>query len=79
MALPTASDIPAEMEAQGLTRYRLALEAGVNQSALSRYFSGKRGLNIDSMDKILDALGYRFVPPGKNQAVLSLKRAGDRH
>lgn len=52
----------------GKTRYQIAQESGVEQSALSRFMSGERGLNTVSLDALADVLGLRIVvdkPRGK--------------
>lgn len=44
------------IEASGKTRYRIAQESGVAESALSRLMSGERGLSIDALERLADAL-----------------------
>ena len=53
--------IKAAIAASGETRYRIAKESGVTQGQLSRLVSGERGLTIESVDKLADALGYKIV------------------
>ncbi len=48
------------IQASGLSRYRIAQESGVSESALSRLVSGERpSLSVDSCEAILATLGYR--------------------
>jgi transcriptional regulator with XRE-family HTH domain len=45
----------------GVSRYQLARETGVQESALSRFVSGERGLTMDSIDKVAEALELEVV------------------
>lgn len=38
----------------GLTRYQIAKETGIDESALAKFYNGKRGLSMDA----LNALGH---------------------
>ena len=49
------------MERSGMTRYEIAKQAGIEQSSLSRFFSGDRGLSQDAIDAICKLLGLRLV------------------
>ena len=41
------------IDQSGITRYRIAKEAGINESALAQFYNGHRGLSM----KVLNALG----------------------
>lgn len=41
---------------------RLARDAGVSQSQVSRFVSGQRGVNIDTMERLLGTLGLELRP-----------------
>jgi len=43
------------------SRYRIAEQSGVSQGQLSRFVSGERGLSIDNIEKVADALGLEIV------------------
>jgi len=45
----------------GMSRYRLALESGVDETALSRFVRAERGLSMESIDAIADVLGLQVV------------------
>jgi plasmid maintenance system antidote protein VapI len=45
----------------GVSRYRIAKDTGIEQSALSRFISGERGLSQDAIDTLADYLGLRIV------------------
>lgn len=49
------------MERSGMTRYEIAKRAGVEQSSLSRFFSGERGLSQDAIDALCALLRLRLV------------------
>src|SRR5262249_8078751 len=49
------------IESSGVSRYVLARSVGVSDSALSRFMSGERGLNLASLDKPADALGLEII------------------
>lgn len=44
-----------------MTRYRLSLEAGVDQGQLSRFVLGKGQLTFNTLDRIGQVLRLRFV------------------
>jgi len=57
------------IETSSETRYRIAIETGVSEAALSRFVSGKRGLSLDALDKLAAHLGLALLPIiGKNAA-----------
>lgn len=45
----------------GVTRYRIAKDTEIEESALSRFMSGKRGLSMEAIDRLLDYLGLEVV------------------
>lgn len=51
------------IESCGKTRYRIAQETGISQSALSRFLSGERGLSIEALDVLLPYLGIVVKAP----------------
>lgn len=50
-----------------LTHKILSQNSGVNSSVLSSYLSGKRTINIDSLEKLMEALGMTLVCYGEPQ------------
>ena len=40
----------------GLTAYRVAVLSRVDTGALSKFLAGKRGLSLDAVDRIVEAL-----------------------
>ena len=45
----------------GKTRYRIAQDTDIAESALSRFMSGERGLSMEALDRLLDYLGLEVV------------------
>jgi predicted transcriptional regulator len=45
----------------GVTRYRIAKETGIEQSALSRFVRRKVGLDLSSVDLLAQYLGLELV------------------
>lgn len=52
--------------AAGENRHRIALATGVQESTLSRFVRGERGLDLTSVDKLAAYLGLELVPKGRN-------------
>ena len=52
------------IEDSGLSRYRISQKSGVEQSALSRFLSGERGLSTSSLDKLAELLDLELVTRG---------------
>ena len=50
-----------------LTRYRIAKETGVSESALSRFVNGERSLNLSTIDLLADLLGLEVSVKKKGQ------------
>ncbi len=40
----------------GLTRYRIAQESGISQTALALFYNGRRGLSSKALDKLGECL-----------------------
>ena len=60
--MPTISDvIRHEMTVCGESRYKVSQETGIEQSALSRFMSGERGLSMEALDVLAEYFGYKLV------------------
>ena len=46
----------------GETRYSLAQRMGIAESTLSRFVNGSRGLSMDVLDRLFDALDLEITP-----------------
>jgi transcriptional regulator with XRE-family HTH domain len=40
----------------GLTRYQIAKETGIDESALAKFYNGRRGLSMDALNALGDFL-----------------------
>jgi transcriptional regulator with XRE-family HTH domain len=61
MSKTLSDQIRAAIRKCGMTRYRLAAEARVDQGALSRFINGKSGLSIAALDRISEIIGLRVA------------------
>jgi transcriptional regulator with XRE-family HTH domain len=52
--------LKAAIKASGLTYYRISKDAGITETAIARFMSGERGLNIDTAAKICAALNLEL-------------------
>ena len=59
----------------GITEYRLSLEAGVDQSVLSKFMRGD-GTSTRTLDAIAEVLRFRLEMQGPRVSVLKKKRKG---
>jgi hypothetical protein len=51
----------------GVSRYRISVESGIAESVLSRFVRGERGLNSDSIDRLMECLGLEIRPRRKRK------------
>jgi transcriptional regulator with XRE-family HTH domain len=49
------------VETADVTRYRIAQETGIEESALSRFISRERGLGMESLDALAEYFGLELV------------------
>lgn len=56
-----SGQLRAAIEAAPVSRYRIAKETGLEQSALSRFVRVKKGLDLSSVDKLAEYLGLELV------------------
>jgi len=54
-------ELQRRIQASGKSRYALSKETGIEESALSRFMAGTRGLSIDSIEKLAKALGCEII------------------
>lgn len=54
----------------GLSRYRICLECGVEESTLSRFMSGSSAITTDTLDKLAAVLRLRIVCDGPRAELL---------
>ena len=49
------------------SRYRIAKETKIDQSALSRFVSGERGLPVDKLELVADSIGLEIIVRRKGE------------
>ena len=58
--------------------YRIAKDSGVGAAQLGRFMSGKRGLSLDSLDRIFEALELQIVSKQTGQTEPPAKKTRSR-
>jgi predicted transcriptional regulator len=56
-----SDQIRKAVDASGLSRYRIAKEIGIVESAMSKFMSGKGGLSMEKIDALADLLGLSLA------------------
>jgi transcriptional regulator with XRE-family HTH domain len=51
---------------RGKSRYQIAKETGIDESALSRFVNGERGVSMAVLDKLGECLGLAIVQVKKS-------------
>ena len=49
------------IDASGVTRYRIAVDTGIDESALAKFYNGHRGLSFENLDRLSEYLKLRIV------------------
>ncbi len=49
----------------GLTRYQIAKETGIDESALAKFYNGHRGLSMDALNALGECLQLTIQPGRK--------------
>ena len=44
------------IDESGLTRYQIAKETGIDESALAKFYNGHRGLSLEALDRLAECL-----------------------
>jgi transcriptional regulator with XRE-family HTH domain len=63
MATMFEEAVRAAIQVSGITYTQLAKEAKVDGTSLGRFMSGERGLNSETLGRILDTLGCTLTAP----------------
>ena len=58
-----ADQIRRAVAAQGLSKYRLAKNTGINESTVGRFLNGKGSLSLASAETVMRALGFQVIAP----------------
>ncbi|HUT12137.1 MAG TPA: helix-turn-helix transcriptional regulator [Thermoguttaceae bacterium] len=66
---PTLSDqIRRLIESSGMSRYEIARQTGIEQSVLSRFMSGERGLTTLTLDRLGELFDLEVVHRGRKRS-----------
>jgi transcriptional regulator with XRE-family HTH domain len=65
--LPLSEQVRKAIDAAGVTRYRIAKETGLSESALSRFMSGERELSLPAVDRLAEYLGLSLCDQSKQK------------
>jgi len=60
-------DLRQAIDDSGLTRYRIAKDTAIDESMLAKFYNGKGGLSMESLDRLGKYLGLRIVTEGKRK------------
>jgi len=58
---PLTDQLRQAIDDSGVTRYRIAQETGVSETALSLFYNGHRGLSMKNMNALGKYLNLRIV------------------
>jgi hypothetical protein len=56
-----SDQIRAFVDSSGHSRYEICKATGLDQGAMSHFIAGRRGLSLDSLDKLAEFLNLRIV------------------
>ena len=56
-----SDQIRAAVDASDLTRYRICKNAGIDHGAFSNFMAGRRGMSLESLDRLTAVLGLRVT------------------
>jgi transcriptional regulator with XRE-family HTH domain len=56
-----SDQIRKAVDASGLSRYRIAKEIGIVESAISKFMAGKGGLSLEKLDALAELLGLSLT------------------
>jgi transcriptional regulator with XRE-family HTH domain len=62
MAIPLSEQLRQAIQDCGESRYALSKRTGIDQSTLTRFMSGERGLRLDVVDILAEALDLELRP-----------------
>jgi transcriptional regulator with XRE-family HTH domain len=56
-----ADQLRQAIDASGLTRYQIAKETGIDESALAKFYNGRRGLSMNALNALGELLQLRVT------------------
>ena len=60
-AQPLSVQLRQAIDDSGLTRYQIAKETGIDESALAKFYNGHRGLSMDALNALGQCLQLRIT------------------
>ena len=67
MSKPFSETLRQAVRDSETTRYAISQRTGIAQSTLCKFIQGERGLSLDSIDRLMDALGLEIRPRPKRK------------
>jgi transcriptional regulator with XRE-family HTH domain len=58
---PLIDQVRQAIDDSGLTRYQIAKETGIDESALAKFYNGRRGLSMESLNALGKCLRLRII------------------
>jgi transcriptional regulator with XRE-family HTH domain len=58
---PLTDQLRRAIDDSGLTRYRIAKETGISESALAQFYNGHRGLSMEALNALGEFLQLRIT------------------
>ena len=55
-----SEQLKSSMRASGQSAYAIAKATGVDKAAISRFYAGKRGLSVTTVETLAQHLGYEL-------------------
>jgi len=55
-----SDQVRAAVDRSGVSRYRICLDAEIDQAAMSRFMAAKAGLSMDALDRLAAVLDLRI-------------------
>jgi predicted transcriptional regulator len=67
MSKPFSEKLRQAVRDSEMTRYAISQQTGIAQSTLCKFIQGERGLSLDSVDRLMDALALEVRPRRKRK------------
>ena len=64
---PVTDEVRRALAESRLSRYEISRQTGIEQSALARFLSGKRGLWTVTLDRLVPVLGLKIVSTAQKE------------
>jgi transcriptional regulator with XRE-family HTH domain len=61
MAKSLTDQLRKAIDDSGLTRYQIAKETGIDESALAKFYNGHRGLSMEALNSLGEFLQLKII------------------